>query len=158
MGLDKHEFRQYVLEWVLRKVLAPELPYGENAAQITMESIWHESGMLVHRRQHPFGPARGLGQCELPTFEWLTRTYLPKEYPAVWGKFAALSPNWPAIQFQELDWNDALAVALCRCRYLPDPHVIPATLEGRAAYWLRVYNCSGEPERAQHYIEHARLL
>ena len=158
MGLDKHQFREHVLEWVLGKVLHPELPYEENAVALTFETLFHESDGLVCRRQRGGGPGRGLGQCEPPTFEWLTREYLPKQRPAIWGKFAALSPNWPAIQLKELDYNDALAVALCRCRYLPDPHVVPASVESRAAYWGRVYQTDSDPEKMRDYLEHARQL
>jgi hypothetical protein len=157
MGLDLDDFHFYVLDPTL-KWLHPEVPYTANGYHITRETLWHESDGLTYIAQVGGGPARGLGQCERHTFDWLTKDYLPNQKPALWAKFGAISPNWPSIGFDELTWNLRLAVALVRVRYLPDPEPIPSTIVKRAAYWGRVYQTTNDPVKIQAYIDHARRM
>jgi hypothetical protein len=157
MGLDLRQFIDEVLRPTLM-ALEPELPHTMGGFSITIETVWHESDGLKYIAQLNDGPAKGLGQCEYPTFNWLTREYLPIFKPALWSKFGAISPNWPAIGFDELTWNLRLAVALVRCRYLPDPSPIPSTLEERAVYYSRVYQTSNDPVKTQQYINNARRM
>lgn len=154
MGLNLDDFRRIVNPALM--ALTPELPYSYEAFRLTLETIWHESGGLTYLFQRGNGPARGLGQCEKPTFDWLTRDYLPNQKPAIWRRFEDISPTWPYIVFEELTWNLRLSVALCRVRYLPDPDPIPSTIEGRGAYWGRVYQTTNDPEKIRQYIESAR--
>lgn len=152
MGLDLLQFKTYVLYPTM-------VAMGEknaNAICLVMETIWHESDGLRYLAQVGNGPARGLGQCEPPTFDWLVGDYLPKHQPALWGAFGAISPHWPSIPFEELAWNLRLATALVRVRYLAAPGTIPTTLEGRAAYWGKYYQTDSDPAKIQLYIQHAK--
>jgi len=157
MGLSLPEFNRYVLIPTL-DLLEPDVQHTPNAQAIVRETIWHESGGLVHIVQLGGGPGRGLGQIEPPTFEWLTKDFLPNKRPAIWQKFGAISAQWPSIPFDEVMWNLRLAVALVRCRYLPDSHGVPSTIEGRAAYWSRVYQTTNDPAKMAQYVEAARRL
>lgn len=163
MGLDRKQFEDYVLGPTMRELFVSfiraeyatlETIRAEYA--ITLETIWHESDGLTYIAQVGGGPGLGLGQCEPPTFEWLTRDYLPSKQPALWSKFGGISPHWPSIPFEELAWNLRLAVALVRCRYLAAPGAIPITLEGRAAYWGQYYQTTNDPVKIQQYIDHAK--
>jgi hypothetical protein len=52
--------------------------------------------------------------------------------------------------------NDPLnAFIQARCHFLPFKAVIPATLEGRARYWKRLYNTEAGDGTVEHYIKSA---
>lgn len=153
MGLDITDFRRVVISTLA--FLSPELPYTDSGMRITLETCFHESDGLRYLHQMNNGPARGIGQCERPTFEWLTGDYIPVHQPSLCAK---LKSKWPNALFDDLAGNLSLSVALVRCRYLPDPEPIPSTIEGRAAYWGRVYQTTNDPVKIQAYINNARRI
>lgn len=158
MGINYSQFHNLVLRPTLEH-LSPEIPYTKVAELLVAETIWHESGGLVHLRQWPQGPARGLCQMEEPTFKWLT-DWLLKRKPMLNGKIIALVSKSP-YGFEEITWNLRFAVAMCRVRYLIVPEALPAIeggIEERASYWFRYYNASGVGERKAKYIYDAKDL
>lgn len=155
--LDVNQFTRLIVLPILG-FLSPDIPMTPVATRLVLETIFHESDRLTYIAQKPNdNPAHGLLQMERPTFNWLIDDFLPKQ--KFWPKFNKLSPNWPNIQFNELDGNLFLCVAMCRIRYYAVPKPLPEnTLIERANYWYTYYNGSGVPQRKAQYITNSEYL
>ena len=146
-GLDVRQ----LLELVIRPTLAAIGLNGTAAQQLVLGTAAVESG-LTYIRQLGKGPALGLWQME------------PATYNSLWKDLLAL-PNRAGLRHAILELGPyvnhpaparlisdlALGAAMCRVRYLWDPHPLPAEddLDGLAATWKRAYNTrlgAGTPE------------
>lgn len=155
--LDVNQFSKLVLLPILG-FLAPDISLTPVATRLVLETIFHESDRLTCIAQKPNdNPAHGVCQMERPTFNWLVNDFLPKQ--KFWPKFKRLSPNWPDIQFNELDGNLFLCVTMCRIRYYAVPQSLPENnLIDRANYWYLHYNASGVLQRKAKYITDSEYL
>ena len=133
-GLDALQ----VLEVAVRPALREMGPmYSTVAAeQLVMGTAAVESG-LRYLKQHGHGPAIGLWQMEPDTFHDLVdRAGLHTAH--------ALSRLSLCGQLDPLEcaWNLRFAAALCRVKYLDDPHPLPepGDVQGLAITWKRCYN------------------
>lgn len=138
--------------------------YSREAVQLLLGTEAAE-GSLVHRVQIGGGPARGLWQMEPETVVSLFENYLRYRPTLYWKTLAMwlditgdMARQWrsitaPTSRFlaYHLEHDDVFACAMARIKYLPAPAAIPKTVEGQAAYWLRVYNAGGKGT-VEHYI------
>ena len=146
-GINVKHLRKFVVTPTLRDIGL----WSQEAEELVLGTIAIESTMGYNIRQLGNEYARGLGQCEPPTFEWLVYDYLLAKHPDLYAKISRVC-GIDKYKIEYLDWNLALAVALIRVRYLPAPGKIPQELAGQAAYWKKYYNASPNGRSAQDYI------
>lgn len=86
------------------------------------------------------GPARGMFQMEIATFDWLYETYLQhrsrKRLKEVIDSFSRRGR--PTVD--ELITNHLLAAGMARIRYHAVASAIPVALDAQADYWWVNYN------------------
>ena len=135
-------------------------PYSRTVVRMLLGTAAAESGMR-HRKQIGGGPARGLWQME-PLTAWdIFENYLkyrPRMFlrlTALWFNVPLASPFVPdeEVLAEHLMFDDPLACALARIKYLRDPHAIPEEVESQARYWKRVYNTDKGAGTPEHYME-----
>jgi len=144
-GIDPKQ----LLELVIQPVLSAIGLNGHSAQQLVLGTAAVESG-LTYIRQLGKGPALGLWQMEPATYSSLWHDMLDKRpglKHAVLGLGPYLNPPAPARLISDL----ALGAAMCRVRYLWDPHPLPEAgdIRGLAETWKRAYNTrlgAGTPE------------
>lgn len=146
-GICTKHLRDYVVRPTLRNIGL----WSQEAEELILGTIAIESTMGYSIRQLGNAYARGLGQCEPPTFSWLAYDYLPNSKPELYSKIMNVC-GIDKYKIDYLDWNLAFAVALIRVRYLPVPGAIPKELASQAAYWKKYYNASPNGRTAQDYI------
>lgn len=124
-----------------------------SAIKLIMGTVAHESKMCHYLRQHPTGPARGIGQMEPATYDSLWNNYLKHrpELAAAVRSFASVNNidvDTAIPGFTEVIGNLPFAVAMMRVRYLPAKPPLPAEddLEGLAEYHVKFYNRGGGAE------------
>lgn len=147
-GLDVGQ----LLELVIRPTLAAVGLGGAAAEQLVLGTAAAESG-LVHLKQLGKGPALGLWQCEPATYGSLWRDLLDKRpglRHAVLELGPYVNPPAPARLISDL----SLGAAMCRVRFLWDPHPLPAPgdVRGLAETWKRAYNTRLGAGTAEHFI------
>jgi len=147
--LDLEQLREYVVEPVLYGLPNPwdvSASCGKGTAvDLVCYTIAHESGGGRYIRQLPDGPAMGICQMEPDTYfdNW---NYLDmRKDEAGWNEFYnSLCQKFKTDSFpnpEELYWNNALAVAMCRLQYLRQPETLPDdNYEDMAEYWFDHYN------------------
>lgn len=137
-GIDVRQ----LLELVIRPTLAAIGLGGAVAEQLVLGTAATESG-LSYIHQLGKGPALGLWQMEPATYRSLWSDLLGTPSRAglrhrVLEVGPYLNPPAPARLISDL----ALGAAMCRVRYLWDPHPLPAPgdVRGLAETWKRGYN------------------
>lgn len=136
-GLDVRQ----LLELVIRPTLAAIGLGGHGSEMLVLGTAATESMGFRYVKQLGRGPALGLWQMEPATYLSLWRDLLdqrPGLKHAVLGVGSYLNPPAPARLISDL----ALGAAMCRVRYLWDPHPIPRGDDVRALAetWKRGYN------------------
>lgn len=166
MSIRADHFRNFVVRPALLRLA--ELSGQPNinsldAEELIMGTIAHESHMGYYLRQHPKGPARGVGQMEEFTYYDLWHTYLkhrPQLADAVRSFASGMSIEQGIPNFDEMIGNLNFAVVMIRVRYLPAPPPLPAKydLEGQARYHIDYYNRGGGTEVHEYVNDYRRLV
>ena len=155
MPLDVKQFREYVVEPVLRH-LSPEIPFSDGAVKLVLGTAVQESGLRYLDQLAPGpGPAVGLFQMERATFNdhWRAIALRPKLHDLV---CALLAPS-PS-PFEQMRTNLAFAAAMCRIHYwFRDPGEIPQDLDGAARAWKRAYNTTAGKGRPEQFVNNYRM-
>lgn len=127
--------------------------YSRSAKNLVLATIVHESDGGQYIEQVGGGPAKGICQMEPPTFrDHFDYMKINKNYRN-WGitrqalltlfrKSAKPDPD-------ELKWNNALAIAMCRVHYLRAPNSLPPynDLDAISRYWHSYYNRGDRPKQ-----------
>ncbi len=130
------------------------LGHGENgkAVQLMLETAAQETHLGRYRDPTPAGAGRGLFQCDEVGFIDVVQRMRPADAAAIrqrWGVHIEL------IEWRHLDFSPLLAAIFCRMKYRLRPEIIPASLEGRAAYWKWFYNTARGKGTEREYITNA---
>ncbi|MAH46405.1 hypothetical protein CMI37_11275 [Candidatus Pacearchaeota archaeon] len=161
MGIDVDQFRAYIVKPVLDRMDA----WSPAAEALVIGTALQESD-LRYVRQLGNGPALGVCQMECATYRdtWVNfLRYRPKLVEAIQdyssstpkafeiingGKFTFPAP-------QQLAWNLALSVSMCRVHYLRVPAALPEAddIQGLARYWKRYYNTPAGRGTAAEWME-----
>jgi hypothetical protein len=157
-SVHSSNFRDHFIRPVLR-YLDPEIPYSPTAEMLVAGTIWHESNGLTWVRQRLSGGrdgrARGIGQMEPATYDWLREWVSTPARAALKLKLDKLDlgADLPGIDIpaDRLHANLPLSVAYTRLRYwaVKDPLPPPVPLE-LARYWKAHYNTpagAGTPDQ-----------
>lgn len=120
--------------------------HSPEASDLVLETFAQESGLGTALKQYGNGPAKGIGQCERGTFNWLKDEY--KERLEVLGM--------SEVKFEDLRWNIKAAIVFCRLRYFFDPNPIPKSRPERALYWKRIYNTSAGKGTPQEFLKNCK--
>jgi len=112
-----------------------------NARRLILGTIAVESNFGKYRKQIN-GNAIGICQIEKPTFEFLKEKYNSK-YPFI-----------IPIKFEDLEYNDFMAITYCRLKYLSVPKPLPDgnNLDELASYWKIYYNTYKGKGKIEDYI------
>jgi len=120
--------------------------YSDKAVRLLLGTFAQESDLGFFLKQHPSGPARGIGQMEGATTRDLVDRYLRKPgNEDLQVLILSYYTGTDEIE-EEITWNLKLAVALTRLRYWVVPIPIPEDREGQARYWDVHYNANNEDE------------
>lgn len=133
---------------------------NENEVALMLGTAAAESS-LVDRVQKEDGPACGLWQMEpgMTGAQDIFLNYLNRKpftfrsVAAMWLELSSLScfiPHEEELAYHLENYDD-FGCLMARLKYWRDPDPIPYTLEGQAAYWLRVYNGGGKGT-VEHYL------
>lgn len=57
------------------------------------------------------------------------------------------------VEWEHLRYNSFLSLLFCRLQYKPFNEEIPATIEGRGAYWKKYYNSIFGKGTVEHYLK-----
>lgn len=148
---------RHLLERVIRPTLKSlgDKYAGRSAERLVLGTAAVESGFyfLVQSRN---GPALGLWQMEPATHSSLWEDLLSKR-PDLRVRVQALVSAEAGGEMpdpQELIWNLRYAAAMCRIRYLWDPHKLPEPndVEGFAETWKRAYNSRLGAGRTEDFV------
>lgn len=140
--MEKNELKNLVE----RTLTALDL-YSEDAVNLILGTIAQESAFGKYTRQIGGGPALGICQMEPATFRDIVNNYL-KYKPDLAKKVMSVS-GVNSLRSDYLEFNNVLAIAMCRVHYLRVPKGIPEKLSGWAEYWKEYYNTrlgKGTPE------------
>lgn len=135
--------------------LEPEIPYSNEAFQLVYGTGAHESMGWKYRKQLGGGPARGLFQCERPTFNDIIENFLAY-HPKLLAKIIQIS-GVSRLNFNDLETNDILATCICRVHYFRFKWAIPKTLEEQAKRYKRYYNSYKGKATIEEYIKNYKL-
>ena len=126
------------LKSLIASVLKELNLHSDNAVNLLMGTAAQESHLGKYRRQLGGGPALGIFQMELATFDDIVKNYLryKPELAARIERVARIS----RFKAEDLENNDLLATCMARVHYLRVREAIPSDLEGWARYWKRYYN------------------
>lgn len=136
MGIDKDQLR---IE-VIRPVLMTLNLYNENAEELMMGTAAQESGLGTYIRQIE-GPARGIFQCELKTYDSIWNKYIGNNR-AMQLKVLPLIGITTKPPFHRLMTDMNLAAVICRLHYWDIKIPLPSKLDIHAMgkYWDDYYN------------------
>jgi hypothetical protein len=142
------------LRALIKDTLTPLGLYSASAEELLMATCAQES-LLGKYRHQVNGPAIGIFQDEPGDFydiwnHFLTGTRLGDEVAAL----ATTQPPRPS----DLQYNDRLAIAICRAHYYRVPHPLPdaADLAGLWHYYKVYYNSNlGAATQEQFYRNYA---
>ncbi|WPZ36699.1 hypothetical protein T8K17_11190 [Thalassobaculum sp. OXR-137] len=134
--LNPYQFRTDVVAPAI-KALGPRF-HTPAAEGLVFCTALAESN-LTYLRQHGDGPALGLFQVEVATFNDIYRRYLGTRPDITRNLQPLMTGEAPHLQ---LITNLSFAAAICRLRYWMDPSPLPAyeDADGMGATWKRVYN------------------
>lgn len=128
---------------------------GTKAEKLVLCTIIHESECGEYISQYPSGPALGICQMEPNTYVY-TWSVLDdrKDRFEGWTKlYKDLNTKFCVGQHpfeEQLKWNNALAISMCRIYYLLQPGELPdVDIDKIANYWFENYNKSKEDVREE---------
>jgi hypothetical protein len=136
---NKNEVRQLIQSACKELNFDGHILDAHEAIEILMGTWATESEGGKYVKQLNGGPARGIFQCEKPTFiDIINRCRLVhRSILAQTANFSeSISPN----DFRLLEFNHKLAVQVARLKYYLSPGTIPLDLEGQAHYYKQYYN------------------
>ncbi len=122
--------------------------YSPEAVILMLGTACVESQCGEYLQQVPSGPALGIFQIEMATYEDLIKNYLDFR-PDLKARVMALYCEGMSTK-QNLTCNLLFQAAVCRLIYLRVSEKIPNDLVGMANYWKKYYNTSkgkGTPEK-----------
>ena len=151
-GLDIEQFRLCVV----RPTLEYLDKHNASAENLVLGTALVES-RLRYLKQLNDGPARGVCQMEPNTLDDIYENYLAYR-PELRQRADALRDARPTTNADELIYNLAYAVAMCRIHYLRVPVSLPQYDDalGLACYWKSHYNTglgAGTVEHALPYFQ-----
>ncbi|MDL2262466.1 hypothetical protein LJC11_03070 [Bacteroidales bacterium OttesenSCG-928-I21] len=130
--MNKNQLRD-----LIKRVLRELDLYSKNAEDLLMGTAAQESHLGEYIRQIK-GPALGIFQMEPATFSDIENNYL-RYKPDLKAKIKAIA-NIQDFSAEQLEYNLALAICMCRVHYLRVKSPIPSSLDGYARYWKEHYN------------------
>ena len=136
------------------KQLSPEIKYTQDAAELCLGTIAHESLYGKYRKQIG-GPALGITQMEPSTFNDCIENFL-KYRPKISDKIRQIAVI-TEFRAEDLINNDKLAICMMRIKYYRDSNPIPNNLQGWAEYWKRVYNSENGKGKVIEFINHYKF-
>lgn len=149
MGMNIEQLENKIIKPVLTNMINPwdisESCGTPEAIKLVKYTIVHESNAGKYIEQEPDGPAVGIIQMEPSTFydcwAYLENRKREDGWDILWEQIIfKYKVNFIA-DHEELFWNNALAVAMCRLQYLRQPESLPRPeLDAIADYWYRNYN------------------
>jgi hypothetical protein len=116
---------------LIKKVVTTDLNnLNNNQTMIKLISgtIAQESQFGTYLKQLGNGPALGICQTELVTFNDLLNRY---------GKFFKIIETF---KFEQLEWDLRASIIMCRVKYYSVPGFPEDSLQGIANYWKKYYN------------------
>lgn len=122
--------------------------YSPEAVTLMLGTACVESQCGEYLQQVPSGPALGIFQIEMATYEDLIKNYLDFR-PDLKARVMALYCEGMSAK-QNLTCNLLFQAVVCRLIYLRVSEKIPNDLAGMANYWKKYYNTSkgkGTPEK-----------
>lgn len=142
--MNAAQLRDLVIKPALEKI---DL-YSPEAVALVLGTACVESQCGEYLQQVPAGPALGIFQIEMATYEDLIKNYLDFR-PECKAKVMALYCEGMNAK-QNLTCNLLFQAAVCRLIYFRVSEKIPNDLVGIANYWKKYYNTSkgkGTPEK-----------
>lgn len=132
---------------ILQKI---QLPISEDVVNLISEIACVESNCGDYIKQIN-GPACGIFQIEPNTAKDIINNYLAyrTQYK---NKVMSTYINSMTIE-ENLMYNLAFSVALCRVFFLRISESVPSTVEGRAEYWKKYYNTVYGKGTVEDYIK-----
>lgn len=140
--MDKNQLRKLVREILILIGL-----HSLEAENLVLGTIAQESHMGKYIEQIK-GPAKGICQMEPATHNDIWENFL-RYKPVLANKIKALSVHQTA---DEMRWNLAYAIAMCRVFYFRKPAAIPFGIDAHAEYWKKHYNTHLGAGTVEEYI------
>lgn len=134
---NARQFRDLVTRVLME--LHPDIPVSDVAVCLLMGTAAQESRLGTFLRQCGGGPALGVFQMEVTTFNWLRDKY----------------PRYlRGRQAQELEWDLKLGIIAARLRYWAMPEDLPPSSSPGvlAAYWKQHYNTPAGGGRIEDFV------
>lgn len=132
--MNHRQLRNLVIKPALKSIGC----YSPSAESLVFGTACVESNCGEWLRQNPNGPALGIFQMEMKTYNDIMKNYLNYR-PDLKAKVLALFCEGMTAE-ENLICNLMFAAAMCRVHYLRFPAVIPSTIEGQAEHWKTFYN------------------
>jgi len=154
--MDIHQLRHIQVKPVLKEIEdLVGIKHTKEAEDLVLETICQESLKGHYIKQEafePFSDNRGgfsRVQIELRSAKWIMKYIKRKGFSELIDKF--YNPKW-SLQ-ENLLWQDAFPIMLCRLYYYSKRGAIPKDLRGRAEYWKKYYNTKFGAGTVEKYIE-----
>lgn len=145
--MNYNQLKQAIID-ILTKI---NLPFNENVVNLIAETACQESACGKYIKQLNNGPAKGIFQCEPATAKDIMKNYVAYK-PAIRSKLNEIYIHYLTLE-DNLMYNLAYSVAICRIHYLRVAESVPDTVEGRAVYWKKYYNTSLGKGTVEEYIK-----
>ncbi len=146
--LNHNQLRQYIIQPSLQAIKL----YSPSVEELLVGTCAQESlgGTFLVQKG---GPARGIYQCEQPTYDSIWNDYLfyHDELRLIILRFLSYV-NKPT--FETIIYNLYYATIICRLHYLRIPYNVPEKndLEGQAKFWKQYYNTPNGGGTVEQYI------
>lgn len=140
---------------VERVLIALDL-YTSSAAELVLGTIAQESQGGEYIRQIGGGPALGICQMEPATFRDIVDSCLRNKPELAKQVMSVAGVN--ALRSEYLEYNAALAIAMCRVHYLRVKEPIPGDLSSWAQYWKEHYNTRYGKGTTEEFISNYKKL
>lgn len=138
-------------ELIIRPALKALNLYSTESEDLVFGTACVESKCGEYLQQIPSGPALGIFQMEIDTYNDIMKNYLSFR-PSLKAKLMALYCEGITAE-QNLIGNLMFAAAMCRIHYLRQPQAIPQDFEEQAQFWKDHYNTKSGKGTVQHYLE-----
>jgi hypothetical protein len=125
---------------------------GGAADLLLVETAMQETKLGTYRDPTPNGAGRGLFQCDEIAFIDVQKRAKAVDVYNVEQYFGF---DLRDLRHDHLDLCPMAAAVFARLHYKLIPEEIPATVEGRAAYWKKYYNTSAGKGTELEYIKNA---
>jgi len=127
---------------------------SENAIDVTLMIVAHESGQGVHRRQlGADDPALGLGQMERATFNDTLK------HSDNINKYLLLGGYCPkSVEFEQIEDDDELALIFIRARLAMDVNPLPIGTLAQARYCKEYWNAGGKATARKYFNDYCNWI